>query len=173
MSGADVAAAQRLAAALDHGAQLIPMDIDDAPLDLGEVAYADLDAHGWRCLALDVVYERMAFLAGGGFLLAITGLTTVIGNRRRRRVAERMAAPQWRPLGPLRVVVTSDRLLVWHQNQWWPVWYATISGVCSDPVRGVLDLFFYADPPYRLAGPDMASLAVVLTTATTLQGAPA
>lgn len=161
-----VAEAERLAAALSNGGQLVPKAVEGVPLAAGEVAFADLHAHGWRYFGLEAVpYERRTLLAGGPLLMAVTGVASAMGNRRRRRAAERMAEPQWRPLGLLRVVVTSERLLVWHENEWWPVWFANVTDVRPDAANGVLDLVFEADPPYRLAGPDVASLGVVLACA--------
>lgn len=166
-----LATAQRLADALASDGWLEPRPVHDAPLGPGEVAYADLSADGWRYFGLDsVAYERRALLVGGPCLMAITAFITAMGNWRRRQAAERAAAPQWRPLGHLRVVVTSDRLLVWHAGGWWSVWFSSIAAVRSDPARWTLDLLFDADAPYRLIGVEMPCLAVVLSHAATTAG---
>ncbi|MEX2548447.1 MAG: hypothetical protein WD830_11785 [Chloroflexota bacterium] len=163
---ASFAEAERLAAALSDGGQLVPKAIEGVPLAAGELAYGDLFPHGWRYFGLEAVaYERRTLLAGGPLLMAMTGVASAIGNRRRRQAAELMAAPQWRPLGLLRVVVTSERLLVWHENDWWSVWFANVTDVRPDAVNGVLELVFDSDPPYRLAGPGVASLGAVLACA--------
>ncbi len=78
------------------------------------------------------------------------GTVSAFGNRQVRQAAERAAAPQWRSLGPLRIVVTSDRLLMWFEHAWWSVWLSAITDVRRDPGNSLLDLFFDADPPYRL-----------------------
>lgn len=153
---------RRLAHALDNGGWLHPIAVEGAPLDHGEGAYADLQVHGWRYHALDVQYEHRTVMFGGPLLFAATGLASLTANRRRRHEAERFAAPQWRPLGPLRVVVTSGRLLVWHQGAWWPVWYSCLAGLRVWSERPSLDLYFESDPPYRLEGPGTASLSVLL-----------
>src|SRR5258708_171907 len=115
-----VAEAARLAEALRDGARLEPRTIEGLPLNTDELTYADLDASGWRYVGFDsVFYERRTLLAGGPFVMAMTALASAIGNHRRRQAAELLAAPQWRPLGPVRVVVTSERLLVWHEQAWW------------------------------------------------------
>jgi hypothetical protein len=155
--------ASRLADALRNGGRLEPRTIEGVPLEAGEVAYADLSAVGWRYFGLDAVsYERRTVLFGGPYVMAIAALASAIGNGRRRRDAEQLAAPQWRPLGMLRIVATSARLLVWHERAWWSVWYAGINDLRIDRSQTVLDLFFDADPPYRLAGPGMPVLGVAL-----------
>lgn len=155
--------ADRLSEALRSGGWLEPRPIEGVPLEPDEAAYADLHATGWRYFGLDsVVYERRSVLAGGPYLMALTALASAIGNRRRRRAARQLATPQWRPLGPLRVVVTSERLLVWHGRAWWPVWYATVSDLRLDRSQEALDLFFDVDPAYRLMGPGVAAVGVVL-----------
>lgn len=151
--------AQRLADALDNGGWLNPIDVWDAPLQDGEVAYADLTAFGWRYHAIDVPYEHRTVIFGGPILFATTAIGSWASNRRRRREAQRQAMPQWRPLGQIRVVVTSTRLLVHHDGGWYPVWYSAIDEVRPVPESGTLDLMFVADPPYRLAGSGICSLA--------------
>lgn len=155
-------AAQRLAEALDNGGWLHPIDVRDCPLDDGEVAYADITAFGWRFHAIDVPYERRTVMFGGPLLLTATAIGSWASNRRRRREAERQAMPQWRPLGQIRVVVTSSRLLVLHNGGWYPVWYSAIDEVRPTPESRTLDLTFVADPPYRFAGPGVYSLAALL-----------
>lgn len=163
---ADLDAARRLADALRNGGWLEPVAIAGLPLEPGESAYADLHASGWRYFALDqLAYERRTLLVGGPFLMGLTGIVSAIGNSRRRRDAERVAAPQWRPLGQLRIVVTSQRLLVWFDQVWWSVWYSAIADIRPDPANSCLDLYFEADPPYRLVGPHVPALCVVLAYA--------
>lgn len=154
-------AAQRLAEALDNGGWLNPIHVWGAPLHDGEVAYADITAVGWRFHAIDVPYEHRTVMFGGPLLFAATAIGSWASNRRRRREAERLASPQWRALGEIRVVVTSTRLLVLHGGGWYPVWYSAIDEVRPMPESGTLDLTFVADPPYRLAVPCVYSLAAI------------
>lgn len=166
----EVRAAQRLAEALDNGGWLNPIQVWDCPLDDVEVAYADITAFGWRFLATDVPYEHRSVMFGGPLLFAATAIGSWASNRRRRREAERLASPQWRALGEIRVVVTSTRLLVWHNGGWYPVWYSAIDEVRPMPESGTLDLTFVADPPYRLAGPGICSLAPYIERVTSSAG---
>lgn len=127
----------------------------------GEVVYAEFDAVGWRLFGLDVEYERRMVWFGGPLLMLCTAVGSVLGNRRRRRAAEQLAAQQWRPLGPLRLAVTARRLLVWHAGAWWSVWFDAVVGAQLDSAEQ-LDLFFADDAPYRLGGPDVPALAALL-----------
>ena len=156
-------AARRLGEALAAGAVLRPRAMDDVPLSEGELGYADVRLDGWRYFALhEPVYERRTVLVGGPYLMAAGALASAIGNRRRRQAAERASEPQWRPLGGLRVIVTAERLLICHDEAWWSVWLSTITRVDCDVRAGVMDLFFDADPPYRLMGPHVELLEVFL-----------
>ena len=133
-------------------------------LDPGEVAHAELDAYGWRFEAAEVVCEQRTVLAGGGpwvFGLAAAGLA--IGNRRAQEAAARLAMPQWRPLGELRVVATNRRLLVFHQGAWASVWFGAIRELHPTLEAQRLELVFEDDPPYALAGPWVPYLSVVMT----------
>jgi hypothetical protein len=155
------------------GAGLAPLGAE-VPLAAGEVAYGELVATGWRYAAADqVTYDRRVFVAGGLVAMACWGFVSAWANRRRRRRAEADAAAQWRPLGMLRVVVCSDRLLVWHRGAWWPVWFAGIVAVNAYTERATLDLLFAVDPPYRLAGPQVPALAAVLGGLATVEAAVA
>jgi hypothetical protein len=61
------------------------------------------------------------------------------------------------------VIVTAERLLIWHGEAWWSVWLSTITRVDWDGTADVMDLSFDAYPPYRLAGPKVELVAVFLS----------
>jgi hypothetical protein len=107
-------------------------------------------AHGWRYESADVTYERRTLAIGGPVLFALTGIGSVIRNRSARKAAEAQAAARWRPLGPLTVLATTDRLLVWHQDSWWSVWYSAITSSSCEGQR--LGLTFADTAPYLLDG---------------------
>lgn len=111
----------------------------------------------------DVAYEHRTFVFGGPVLAAVTAVLSAVGNRRRRLEAQKLAAPQWRELGPVRVRVMADRLLVFHLGAWWSVWFCSVVEGRLDPQGRTLELYFADDAPYRLAGSDVRRLAVVLT----------
>lgn len=159
-------AAQRLAEALDNGGWLEPVAVGDAPLHPGEAAYADMASYGWRYCAIHVPYEHRTLMFGGPFLFAVTGIASLVACRTRRREAERLAAPQWRPLGALRVVVTSRRLLIWHGESWWSVWYSAITTVRWTADPSAVEILFSSDPPYWLSGEGAASIGALLSQLT-------
>jgi hypothetical protein len=164
-------AAWSLATSLRDGCHLAPLSLDGVPLAGDEPAYAELDVTGWRWLAVDgVAYESRTFLLGGPLLMCATAIASAVGNGRRRRDAERAAAPQWRPLGVVRVVVTPRRLLVRHESSWWSVWFEAIASVHPDPAALRLDVVFDRDPPYRFEGPEVPVLAVVLLWLSSFDG---
>lgn len=134
-------------------------------LDAGELLHADLQARGWRYHAVDVAYEAPhAFAIGGPLLLGLVTTGGAVARRRARRAAEAVAAPQWRPLGVIRILATDRRLLVWHENAWASVWYGVIREFRPDLEAGRLDLTFDNDPPYCLAGRWVPYLTVIVTT---------
>lgn len=150
-----------LAAVLDNGGWLRPINVPDLLLPDGEDAYADFWATGWRYEAAVVPYERRTLVVGGPWMALATWTASALGNRRLRASAEAASVPQWRPLGQIRVVVTSSRLLVLHGGAWWSVWYSEIAGVQSTTDQTV-DLSFRADPPYKLVTGDPAGLVTVI-----------
>lgn len=114
---------------------------------------------GWRYYGLDdVMYERRTLLFGGPVVMSIAALASGLGNRRRRRDAERLAAPQWRPLGPVFVEVWSDRLVVSRGDNSGTVWLASVIEVGANSTHDIVDLYFEADAPYRFEGADAPHL---------------
>ncbi len=161
--GSEWDAAVRLADDLASGGSLSVM-LSPVLLDLDEVLHADLTAHGWRFHGVDVVYEEPHVIGiGGPILFAVTAAAAASARRRARAEAERLAAPQWRPLGFLRILATDRRLLVLYQGSWASVWYAGIRQVHPAVHEQRVQLIFEEDSPYALAGPWVPYLTVVLT----------
>ena len=134
-------------------------------LDGGEVLHADLPAQGWRFHGADITYVAPHVVAiGGPLMFGLTAAGSAIARRRARHEAEALAAPQWRPLGALRILVTDRRLLVWHKGAWASVWFSVIREIRPDLAVGRLDMTFEDDPPYCLAGPWVPYLTVIVTT---------
>lgn len=155
--------ARRLAQTLAAGLVPEPVPVPGAPLHDDEHAFAVVTLDGWRYVGQpDCAYAQRAVLVGGPALLTACAVASALGNRHRRNAAQRAAAPEWRPLGALTVVVTGERLLVWHQGWWWSVWLSTITGITVDAKAGALDVVFDHDPPYRLVGPEAEQVAVYL-----------
>ena len=134
-------------------------------LEADEVLYANLTAEGWRFHGADVTYAAPRAIAiGGPLMFGLVAAGSASARRRARRQAEAIAAPQWRPLGSLRILATDRRLLVWHEDAWASVWYHAIREMRPDLEAARLDLTFDDDPPYCLAGPWVPYLTVIVTT---------
>lgn len=162
-------AAERLAEEVAAG-QRLPELVSPIVLEAGEVLHATVDANAWRFQGLNVPYvQRRGFAFGGLITFGVTAAATAAANRRARAEAEQMAAPQWRPFGPVPVMATSHRLLVFHDGVWASVWYEAIRQIRPALAEGWLELFFEDDPPYLLQGPAVPYLAVVLATALAVQ----
>lgn len=161
--GSEWDAAVGLADELTAGRSL-PVMPSPVLLEPGEVLHADLTAHGWRFHGVDVIYEEPHVIGiGGPFLFAVTAAAAATARRRAKAEAERLAAPQWRPLGLLRILVTDRRLLVLYQGAWASVWYVGIRQTHPAVHEQRLQLVFEDDPPYALAGPWVPYLTVVLS----------
>lgn len=112
---------------------------------------------GWRYESAEVSYDRRTLMVGGPVLFVLTGAISALRNRTARRAAETRAARQWRRLGLLTVLPTTDRLLVWHQDSWWSVWYSAVRQATCDGSQ--LELQFCGDiAPYLFIG-DVGALA--------------
>lgn len=134
-------------------------------LDAGETLHADVPAEGWRYHAADVTYAQpRAFAIGGPLVVGLVATASAVARRRARREAEAVAAPQWRPLGSLRILATDRRLLVWHEGAWASVWYDAIRELRPDLEAGRLDMTFENDPPYCVAGRWVPYLTVLVAT---------
>lgn len=120
-------------------------------LQPGECVHAEITADAWRYLAIDVPYDHRTILFGGPIGWTISAIASAIGNRRTRQAAERLAAPQWRHLGHLPIIVTNQRLVVWYDNDWWLVWFAGIRDWNLTDTH--LEIHFLDDPPYILSSP--------------------
>lgn len=161
--GSEWGAAVRLAGELAEGCAL-PAIPSPVLLEPGEVLHVDLSAYGWRFHGVDVIYEEPRVLGiGGPIFFAVTAAAAASARRRARAEAERLASPQWRPLGYLRILATDRRLLVLYQGSWASVWYAGIRQMHPAVHEQRLQLIFEDDPPYALAGPWVPYLTVVLT----------
>jgi len=157
--------AEQLAETIAAGGDL-PVLVSLIPLQPGEVPHAAVDVHGWRFVPVDVTYPQRRGVAVGGVIVgAVTAAAALVENRRVRAQAERLAAPGWRPLGPLSLLATSDRLVVSNGGAPASVWYDAIRQLRPELDRDRLELFFEDDPPYLLEGPAVPYLAVVVATA--------
>ena len=121
-----------------------------------------VSVYGWRYESAEVTYDRKTFMVGGPCSSSLRALsppsaTAAPGGLRRpgpRSSGVRSVSST--------VVATTDRLLVWHQNAWWSVWYSAIEqSTCRDRQ---LHLRFLDTPPYLLDG-DVSPLANAIASA--------
>lgn len=163
-NGSEWDAAVGLANRVADGGEL-PSIPSPVLLDAGEVLHAGLTAEGWRFHGADVTYDAPHAVAiGGPLIFGLVAAGSAAARRRARREAEVLAAPQWRPLGKLRILATDRRLLVWNEGAWASVWYHAVREVRPDLAAARLDLTFDDDAPYCLAGPWVPLLTVIVTT---------
>jgi hypothetical protein len=156
--------AVELANRLADGGEL-PIIPSPVLLDAGEVLHGDVVADGWRFEDADVAYTAPRVVSvGGPLMFGFTAAGGAAARRRARREAEALAAPQWRPLGALRILATDRRLLVWYGGAWASVWYHAIREFRPDLEAARLDLTFDDDPPYHLAGAWVPFLTVIMTS---------
>jgi hypothetical protein len=122
---------------------------------------APVPVRGWRFERAEIPYERKTLMLGSPMLFVLTGIASALRNRSARRTAEAQAAPQWRPLGPLTVVATTHRLLVWHQSAWWSVWYPAVDQMTCDGQQLRLE-FQDGSAPYLMAG-ELEAIAAAMS----------
>ncbi|HWL41560.1 MAG TPA: hypothetical protein VNQ73_01355 [Ilumatobacter sp.] len=165
-------AAVELYGSLQRG-DALPLVSSPVALDPSETARAYVPAWGWRFHGVDVAYTEHCFLALGGLaMFGLTAAATAAGNRRARAEAERLAAPQWRPLGELPILATDRRLLVFHESAWASVWLAGVRELVPSPDERQLVMHFDDDPPYGLCGPWVPYLTVVVSALLGLTAPP-
>lgn len=131
-----------------------------------EAVHAELAADAWRHTPIDVVVSQRQVVTPGSspLLHALASAATAIGNRRARAEAQRLAAPQWHPLGTLPILATTQRLLFLHEGEWASVWYAAIHTLVPQIGEQALGIVFEEDAPYLLIGEWVPYLSVVITT---------
>jgi hypothetical protein len=121
---------------------------------------------GWRFETAHIPCHELTVCIGGPLLAVTTYALSQACNQRARAEAERLAAPRWRTLGALDIVVEADRLLVHHDGEWAIVWLGSVTHVVHHPDRPAVGLHFTDDPPYWIDTPDAAALAAHIRQAT-------
>lgn len=129
----------------------------------GELAHVSTWANCSWYGPSDVVYEHRQCLAFGSLgLLGLTVAASVIGNRRRRAEADALAAPQWRIVGCLPVLLTSQRVMLQIDGAWTSLWLSDMLHVVPLPAEARLELVVEDCPPVSLGGPWVPYLCVAL-----------
>jgi len=162
-------AAEELERRLAAGGTLLELD-SPIPLAPGEILHAGVEAHcSWYGPA-DVTYAQQRLLIfGSAPWLALSATASALGNHRRRRSADALATPQWRPLGHTHVLVTNTRLLVRHGDEFLPFLHASIAFVADSPDPQHLEIHFTNGTALSLHG-DWAHYVDIALCATTIPG---
>jgi hypothetical protein len=152
-------AARRLAAHLAGGGFPLPQGCS-IRLDAGEHGYGETAAGLWQYWGRDTYwYNRYGVHPDGGIAaLFVTNARNDAAERRAR--AE--AAPQWRYLGPVPVIVTNTRLLARQEGQWISWTYQAVREIIPDPDALVVDLYLEGTVPARFSGTSAPWLSVLL-----------
>ncbi|MER5968539.1 hypothetical protein ABT112_02115 [Streptomyces sp. NPDC002055] len=159
-----VQAASALAAHLQGGGELQPLQVNDVPLACGEVVFADVICSAARFYGTEVAYLPST---SGYFEDHPTfGRRWVSNGRldaRRRREAENAALPQWRDHTVARVLLTSTgvRLRPTGSRDWLPFDHALLTGVAAEEEPAVV-LSYSVCAPLLLSGPATPWLSVAI-----------
>jgi hypothetical protein len=138
----------------------------------GEVQYGSPVLEYLSFYGMDVEYESHTAVSGGLLFTAVGMAASAASNAAARNRAERMARPQWRPLGVWPAVVTNRRLLTMVQYRWSSWSLDEIIGIQLDLPHRVLVLTFEGAPPLMLRGPWAPWTGVVLSASTSGQPWP-
>jgi hypothetical protein len=135
-------------------------------LRAGEVQHGSPVLDCSTFIAMDVEYTT-GYVWGGGLIGTAVGLgVSAAANAAAKSRAERKARAQWRPLGPLPVVVTNQRVLLLIQHRWNSFEYGEIVAIQLDVPQWTLVLTFEGAPPVMLRGPWAPWTGVVIAAST-------
>jgi hypothetical protein len=154
---------QRLAA----GGSLLELE-SATPLQPGEALHAGIEAQcSWYGPA-DVTYTHQHLLVFGSTpWLTLSAATSAIGNHRRHRSANALAAPQWRPLGHTHILLTNHQLLLRIGDDFQALPLATINALEQPPDPRGLNVHFTDGTTLALHGDWTRYLHIALTTCLT------
>ncbi|MFI0371180.1 hypothetical protein ACH35V_25235 [Actinomadura sp. 1N219] len=148
---------------LATGGDLEPMPSVPTGLGLDEHPYADLPLEYSRFYAMDVPYDHRSVFAFGsaGFVLGALAVNAA-GNAIARNRARALAAPQWREYQVARVLLTSERLLIFTRIGPLSFWHGGLSEFLPAPEAFRLLLTYPDCEPVQLRGPGVPWLAVAM-----------
>ncbi|MFJ2818497.1 hypothetical protein [Streptomyces sp. NPDC087294] len=157
-----VQAADALAAHLQGGGDLLPIQTDGLPLADGEVALADVMCSASRFYGTEVASPHPTGYFEDHPTFGRRWVSNGRLDARRRQEAEDAAQPQWRDHTMARVVLTSIgvRLRPTGSSTWLPFDHALLTGVVEEQHAVVLSYSVCA--PLFLSGPAALWLGVAI-----------
>lgn len=145
------------------GGELEPLPSVPMGMRKGEHPYADLPLEYSRFYGMDVTYDQRSVVAFGsaGFVLGALAVNAA-GNAIARNRARALAAAQWREHQVARVLLTSERLLVFTRTRPLSFWHGGLSEFLPAPDAFQLLLTYPDCEPVQLKGPGVPWLAVAM-----------
>jgi hypothetical protein len=123
-----------------------------------------VEAH--QFCGIDVEYSTGGYAAGGGLLFVGAAMAAgAIHDSNKRRRAEALAAPQWRPIGWVSAAVTNQRLLLMMQGTWHAHHLGNLVSILPDAARYAVTMHFDRESALMLRGPWVPWLTVVVSWA--------
>jgi len=130
----------------------------------GEMAHAHGVLEYARFYGMDVTYQQSSTFVMGSPLFVAAGLIgSAVGNAYARNKAADMARAQWRPQGPVRTVLTNQRILCDVAGEWLGFWHEGILELFAEPSQWMVITRYEAGEPLLLRGPVALSYIVALT----------
>lgn len=162
---------ERLYVQLERGEQLPTYRPQGLVLPPGEGAFKEIVAEYSRFYELSVQYpgQSSLFVMGSPAFMAGAMIGKMFGDAANRREARRLAeaaAPQWRFLGFLRVILTNQRLMVYVPDQysWLSFWHSTLQEFRPNPAKFALELLYPDCAPILLRGPMVPWVSLALAS---------
>lgn len=162
--------AEFLKAGLQRGERLPTYNPPGIVLQPDESAFREILAEYSRYLELSVDYQVRSslFVMGSPGFVAGAMIAKAFGDAADRREARRLAeeaAPKWRFLGFLRVILTNQRFLVYDEDQyqWLSFWHSGLQEYRQRPDFG-LELLYPDCAPVLLRGPMIPWVSIALAS---------
>ena len=127
----------------------------------GEVQYGTLQVDTQVHCSMDVEYSSGMAVSGGLMFTAASLAVSSAVNSNRRRRAEELSKPQWRPWGRFPAIVTNQRLLLMIE-QWNTYDFSRLVMMEPYPQHWSVALHFETVNPIMLRGPWVPWMTVVI-----------
>jgi hypothetical protein len=114
---------------------------------------------------MEVEYSTGGYGFGGGLLFVAAGMAAgAVRDANARRRAEAQSRAQWRPIGRLPAVITSQRLIVMIEGRWTTFHLTNLVSMQPDLANFVVILHFEGADPLMMRGPWIPWFVVVVSS---------